>query len=176
MTPGTPRRTPYLDEGMKTMTARADAAAQARLEERRKAGEFGANPEAYCREDRRVSLVAFVADPRDVEKLELDSCRFVNEQAERQGAWWGALFGSMGDWDYRSQAAALTVPRLVIQGEKDFIPMAGSREWVAGNPNARLLVVDNVGHFPHVEKPDIYFPAVEKFLSGGWPEGAVAIP
>jgi pimeloyl-ACP methyl ester carboxylesterase len=54
--------------------------------------------------------------------------------------------------------------------------MAGSREWVAGNPNARLLVIDNVGHFPHVEKPDIYFPAVEKFLSGGWPEGAVAIP
>jgi proline iminopeptidase len=82
----------------------------------------------------------------------------------------------MGDWDYRSQAAALTVPRLVIQGEKDFIPMAGSREWVAGNPHARLLVIDNVGHFPHVEKPDIYFPAVEKFLSGGWPEGAVAIP
>jgi pimeloyl-ACP methyl ester carboxylesterase len=37
-------------------------------------------------------------------------------------------------------------------------------------------VIDNVGHFPHVEKPDIYFPAVEKFLSGGWPEGAVAIP
>ena len=176
MTPGTPRRTPYLDEGMKTMTARADAAAQARLEDRRKAGEFDRNPEAYCREDRRVSLVAFVADPRDAEKLELDSCRFVNEQAERQGAWWGALFGSMGDWDYRREAAALTVPRLVIQGEKDFIPMGGSREWVAGNSNARLFVIPAVGHFPHVEAPETFFPAVETFLRGGWPEGALAIP
>jgi proline iminopeptidase len=175
MTPGTPRRTPYLEEGMKTMTARADAPAKARLEERRKAGEFDGKPEEYCREDRRVSLVAFVADPRDAEKLELDSCRFANEQAERQGPWWGALFGSMGDWDYRREAAALTVPRLVIHGERDFIPIGGSREWAAGNPNARLLVIPGVGHFPHVEKPDVYFPAVEQFLSGGWPAEAVAV-
>jgi proline iminopeptidase len=175
MTPGTPRRTPYLDEGITTMSARADAAARARLEERRKAGEFDGKPEAYCREDRRVSLVAFVGDPRDVEKLELDSCRFANEQEERQGAWWGALFGSMGDWDYRREARTLATPRLVIQGERDFIPMNGSREWVAGNPNARLLVIPAVGHFPHVEAPETFFPAVETFLRGGWPEGAVAV-
>ena len=175
MTPGAPRRTPYLEEGMKTMSARADAAARARLEERREAGEFKGNPEAFCRENRRISLVAFVGNPSDVEKLELDSCRFANEQAEQQGAWWGALFGSMGDWDYRAQAAALTVPRLVIQGEKDFIPTGGSREWVAGNPNARLLVIAGAGHFPHIEKPEVYFPAVERFLSGGWPEGAATI-
>jgi proline iminopeptidase len=175
MTPGTPRRTPYLEEGMKTMTARADAAATARLQERRKAGEFDGNPEGYCRADRLASLVAFVADPRDVEKLELDSCRFPNEQEENQGKWWGALFGSMGDWDYRTQAAALAVPRLVVHGEKDFIPMGGSREWVAGNSNARLLVIPNVGHFPHVEAPDTFFPAVEAFLRGGWPEGAVTL-
>jgi pimeloyl-ACP methyl ester carboxylesterase len=50
--------------------------------------------------------------------------------------------------------------------------MGGSREWVAGNPNARLLVIAGAGHFPHIEKPEVYFPAVERFLSGGWPEGA----
>jgi proline iminopeptidase len=176
MTPGAPRRTPFLDEGMKTIRERVDGAAWTRLEERKKAGEFAAKPDSLCRENRRVTLAAFVADPRDVEKIELDSCRFANEQLEQQDKWWGALFGSMGDWDYRAQARTLPMPRLVIQGEKDFIPMAGSREWVAGNPNARLLVIDNAGHFPHVEKPDVYFPAVEKFLSGGWPESAVAIP
>ncbi|HEV8610178.1 MAG TPA: hypothetical protein VGS98_08945, partial [Thermoanaerobaculia bacterium] len=56
------------------------------------------------------------------------------------------------------------------------IPMGGSREWVQGNPNARLLVIEGAGHFPHVEKPEVYFPAVEKFLSGSWPKGAVTIP
>lgn len=175
MTPGTPRRTPYLDEGMKTMAARGDAAALAKLEERKKAGEFANDAEALCRENRRVSLAAFVADPADVAKIELDSCRFFNEQETNQNAWWGALFGSMGDWDYRAQARALTVPRLVVHGEKDFIPLGGSREWVAGNASARLLLIPDVGHFPQLEAPDVFFPAVEKFLSGAWPEGAVPV-
>ena len=175
MTPGAPRRTPYLDEGMKTMAARADAAARAKLEERKKAGEFKDDPGALCRENRRVSLAAFVADPADVAKIELDSCRFANEQETNQNRWWGALFGSMGDWDYRGQARALAVPRLVVHGEKDFIPLGGSREWVARNAGARLFLIPDVGHFPHVEAPDVLFPAVEKFLSGAWPEGAVLV-
>jgi proline iminopeptidase len=175
MTPGAPRRTPYLEEGIKTMSARADAGARARLEERRKAGEFAGKPDALCRENRRVTLAAFVADPRDVAKIELESCSLANEQPEQQERWWGALFGSMGDWDYRKDARALPMPRLVIQGEKDFIPMGGSREWVKGNPNARLFVIEDAGHFPHIEKPDVYFPAVERFLSGGWPERAMTI-
>ena len=175
MTPGTPRRTPYLEEGMKTMTARADVAARAKLEERKKAGEFANDAAALCRENRRVSLVAFVADPADVEKIELGSCRFFNEQETNQNLWWGALFGSMGDWDYRAEARSLAVPRLVVHGDKDFIPLGGSREWVAGNANARLLLIPDVGHFPHVEEPEVFFPAVERFLSGGWPEGAVPV-
>jgi len=175
MTPGAPRRTPYLDEGMKTMAARADAAARAKLEERKKAGMFAENPEALCRENRRVSLAAFVADQADVAKIELESCRFYNEQEANQNRWWGALFGSMGDWDYRAPARTLAVPRLVVHGERDFIPLGGSREWVAGNDNARLFLIPDVGHFPHIERPDVFFPAVERFLSGDWPEGAVPV-
>ena len=176
MTPGGPRRSPYLEEGMGKIRERVDGAAWARLEDRKKAGEFSGNPEALCRENRKVTLAAFLSDPRDVHKIELESCRFANEQVLQQDRWWEALFGSMGDWDYRKEARALAMPRLVIQGEKDFIPMAGSREWVAGNPNARLLVIAGAGHFPHLERPEIYFPAVERFLSGGWPESAVPIP
>lgn len=176
MTPGAPRRTPYLEEGMKTMSARADAAARAKLEARKKAGEFANDAEALCRENRRISLAAFVADPADVAKIELDSCRFFNEQETNQNLWWGALFGSMGDWDYRREARALAVPRLIVHGEKDFIPLGGSREWAAGNANARLFLIPDVGHFPHIEEPEVFFPAVERFLSGGWPEGAVPVP
>jgi proline iminopeptidase len=176
MTPGGPRRTPYLDEGMKTMRERVDGDAWTRLEERKKSGGFAGHPDALCRENRRVTLAAFLADPRNVSKISDESCRFATEQPDNQDKWWGALFGSMGDWDYRKEARTLPMPRLVIQGEKDFIPMEGSREWAQGNPNARLLVIEGSGHFPHLEKPDVYFPAVEKFLSGGWPEGATAIP
>ena len=175
MTPGGPRRNPYLQEGMAVMEKRADAAAKAKLEERKKAGEFAKDPAALCRENRKVSLTAFVANPADVAKIELDSCRFANEQEANQTRWWNALFASMGNWDYRKEVRALTVPRLVVHGEKDFIPLAGSYAWAADNPNSRFLMIRNAGHFPHVEQPETFFPAVHRFLSGEWPPAAIPI-
>jgi len=175
MTPGGPRRNPYLAEGMAAMARLADAAAKAKLEERKKAGEFANDPAALCRENRKVSLTAFVANPADVAKIELDSCRFANEQEANQNKWWEALFGSMGNWNYQKEARALTVPRLVIHGEKDFIPLDASYAWAADTPNAKLLLVRNAGHFPHVEQPVVFYPAVETFLSGEWPKSAVDI-
>jgi len=39
-------------------------------------------------------------------------------------------------------------------------------------PNARLLVIPGAGHLAQEERPDIFFPAVEIFLRGGWPADA----
>ena len=39
-------------------------------------------------------------------------------------------------------------------------------------PNARLLALKGVGHFPYVETPEVFFAAVNRFLKGDWPEGA----
>ncbi len=35
---------------------------------------------------------------------------------------------------------------------------------------ARLLKIPDSGHLPFVEQPDIFYPAVEQFLNGEWPE------
>ena len=43
--------------------------------------------------------------------------------------------------------AAVTVPRLVIHGARDNTPLAGNREWVAGQANVRLLVIEGAGHW-----------------------------
>ena len=55
-------------------------------------------------------------------------------------------------------------------GARDNTPIAGNREWIAGQPNARLLVVEGAGHWPHYERPEVVLPALERFLEGGWPE------
>jgi proline iminopeptidase len=175
MTPGSPARTPYLEEGMRTMQERVDGAAWKTLQERIRAGEFAADPEGRCRATKRLVLEAFVADRADVARIPLEDCRLPNEWEENQNRWWEALFGSMGDWDYRRQARSLSVPRLVIHGEKDFIPAGGSRDWAAGAEQARLLVLKEAGHFPHIERPDFFFPAVDRFLDGSWPDGAEAV-
>jgi proline iminopeptidase len=176
MMPGTPARHPWLDLGMRAMQSRIPAEAWKAFEAREKKGEFAGNPIARCRETKRALNPAFVADPADAEKIDLSVCRLPTEWDDYQAGWWGALFPSMGDWDYREQARALPMPRLVVHGEKDFIPYAGSEAWAEGNPNARLLVMPGVGHFPTVEAPDAFFAAVETFLSGSWPEGAREVP
>ncbi|MFY9552867.1 MAG: alpha/beta fold hydrolase [Thermoanaerobaculia bacterium] len=172
ITPGGPRSDPYLAEGMKQIEARVDGKAYAALDARRKAGDFAKDPEAECRANSTVMRPAFFGDPSAISKMTFDACAFETEWSANQDPWWGALFGSMVPWDYVLQARASKTPRLVLHGDKDFIPFAASREWAEGNPNARLLVMKGVGHHPFVEDASGFFAAVNPFLDGKWPDEA----
>lgn len=79
---------------------------------------------------------------------------------------------SLGDWDWRDSLRDLDAPTLVIHGTSDPIPIAGAREWANTLPNARLLLLDDIGHFPYLEAPDQFFPAVREFVEGDWPVAA----
>ncbi len=176
ITPGEPRSDPYLAEGMQEIRARVDPKAYAAFEARQKAGEFASDPAAECRAHNAVLRPAFFGDQAAIPKMTFDACAFKTEWSSNQDPWWEALFGSMVPWDYVKEARASTVPRLVIQGEKDFIPMAASREWAHGSPAARLVVMKGVGHHPFVENAPVFFLAVNPFLDGGWPASAEAVP
>jgi pimeloyl-ACP methyl ester carboxylesterase/sugar lactone lactonase YvrE len=176
ITPGAPRSDPYLQEGMAALRARADGARYEAVQAKRKAGGFEKDPAGLCRALQEATRPAFFSNPSDAAKMTFDGCALETEWPDNQDPWWNALFSSMTPWDYRKEAQALPVPRLVVQGEKDFIPLEGSREWVAGNPNARLLVMKGVGHHPFVEDPTAFLAAVEPFLEGKWPAGAEAVP
>ncbi len=82
-------------------------------------------------------------------------------------------FASLGNWDWTTSLNKVAVPTLIIQGELDPLPIASARKWAAAMPNARLLELKGIGHFPYVETPDVFFTAVDRFLKGDWPEGAV---
>jgi len=176
ITPAGPRSEPYLAEGMQTMRSRVDGAAYEAVQQKRKAGEFEKDPASLCRALNSVIRPAFFGDPADVSKMTFDDCALENEWPEYQEKWWNALFSSMTPWDYRAEARSSKTPRLIVAGEKDFIPLAGTREWAAGNANARLLVIRGVGHHPFVERPQVFFDAVDHFLDGEWPSGAEAVP
>jgi pimeloyl-ACP methyl ester carboxylesterase len=61
---------------------------------------------------------------------------------------------------------------LVLHGRKDPISLEAAEAWARGYPDARLLLFEDSGHLPHVEEPELFFPAVETFLKGGWPPQA----
>ena len=85
------------------------------------------------------------------------------------------MLGSFGDYDWREEIGELEIPRLVIHGREDGIPVEGGRAWAAGFPTARFLELSPAGHFPFLEQPDVFFQAVDRFLNGEWPPEAIAV-
>lgn len=159
---------------MKDREARTDQAALTKLRERIKAGEFKSREADLCRAIDTVTRPPTLADPKRVSELP-DVCHLENEWGSNLGPYFDALLGSFGQFDWRTDFPKVTIPRLVIHGEADNIPLASSEEWVRGAPNARLMVVKGAGHWPHYEQPQATLPAMAKFLDGEWPAEAKAI-
>ncbi|HVH38213.1 MAG TPA: alpha/beta hydrolase [Sphingomicrobium sp.] len=175
LAPVAPRFVPYGAQMMADREKRTDDAARAAYRKRVEDGEFANDPSAECRARAAVTTPPLFADPADA-GLSPDVCDFPNEHSAAIGTYFGALFGSIDGYDWRSALPKVTIPRLVIHPLQDNIPLAGSREWVAGQANARILTIDRSGHFPHYEQPDATLSAIAAFLEGEWPAGAETIP
>jgi proline iminopeptidase len=162
------RDEPHNAQAYRTRVERTDTTALNALRLRRDRGEFAGDPAGYCRALSAVTGPANFADPARLSEVP-DVCRYPNEFPDNLAPLFSALLGSFAGYDWRDSIAPLPVRRLVIHGAQDAFPLEGSREWVPPGSNARLLVVDGAGHFPFLERPDVFFPAVEAFLGGDWP-------
>ena len=76
--------------------------------------------------------------------------------------------------DYRGQAVSalnklhLTseLPLMVIWGDQDrIIPVDHGFALDQHRPGCRIEVLDGVGHFPHVEKPDVVVDLLDDFIA-----------
>jgi proline iminopeptidase len=74
------------------------------------------------------------------------------------------ILASFGDWDLRAQLRSLDMPALIVHGEAELIPLDLAAEWAAALPRGRLLPAPRAGHMPCLERGDVVWPAVEKFL------------
>jgi proline iminopeptidase len=131
-----------------------------------------ADPIAACREWGAMLLPLMQSDPAKPLTLRGDLCDGSEEGVRQQQRTNIRIWRTLGDYDLRSAMAASKAPALVIHGEADYLPLGGSRAWAASMPDARLLVIPGAGHLAQAERPDIFFPAMERFLSGHWPAEA----
>jgi pimeloyl-ACP methyl ester carboxylesterase len=87
----------------------------------------------------------------------------------------GRILEALGKWDFRETAVLVTAPVLTVHGSADNVSLASCREWVAAFPDARLLRMMGVGHYPFHERPSEFFAVVAEFLiDRRWPLAAVA--
>ena len=172
LAPVAPRWVPWADSLGADRARRTDSTALAALRSREARGDFQNDPAGHCRARAAVYTPATFADP-SMARLAPDVCGYSTEWPNRIGGYFGALMESIEGFNWTDSLSRVArVPRLVIHGARDNTPVRGNWEWIAGQPNARLLVVEGAGHWPHYERPDVVLPAVERFLKRAWPEGA----
>lgn len=56
-------------------------------------------------------------------------------------------------YDLLPALARLTVPTLVLHGDRDLVPLACAEHIAHAIPGARLEVLNDTGHFPYLERP-----------------------
>ena len=58
----------------------------------------------------------------------------------------------------------LSVPTLVIRGERDFIPAACMRRIAEAIPGSRFVEIADSGHFSYLEQPEMVCSTIATFL------------
>ncbi len=144
----------------------------ARLTKMLEEGLDKADPQKYCTDYWNANMELIFYDPGKIGLMRSDRCDCENEMPGNVNMQLGAIIASLGEWDWREMAHGLDMPVLTVHGVSDLLPMEGSRVWVSSLGNARVLVVQEAGHLPFVEQPDVFYPAVDTFLKGEWPAGA----
>ena len=166
--PVPPRRGNFWQRFASNMVQRVDSAARARqADASKRLADPNADARQACRDLWAVGIPARLAEPEhSLPLVKSDLCA-----SDPAGIRYGmtvtnrVVMASYGDWDLREQLRTLQVPTLVVHGEQESIPMDLVEEWVTSLPRARLFRVPRAAHFTYAERPELVWPAVERFLS-----------
>jgi proline iminopeptidase len=130
---------------------------------------------ALCTEHDRISYGIYLVHP---EKMPDDCCNIctLSPAAIRNSALvFKAVVSSLGDFDFRPTLRRITVPALVIEGANSIVPLDSTREWANAPPHSRLLLIPHAGHANFVDQTDAVLNAIQVFLRGAWPPGAMSL-
>ncbi|MDX1647966.1 MAG: alpha/beta fold hydrolase [Longimicrobiales bacterium] len=174
---GVPPRRQQLVDAFQDMAASRDSAEQRSLGERYEAHLADPGDIEACHAYIELWFRPFFADTAAASRTRGDFCagtpEAIRNGLENVGRY---TMASLGDWDWRPSLADVTAPTLVLHGTADPLPLEGARDWARALPNARLLVLDGVGHFPYLEAPERFFSAVTDFVGEDWPAEARVVP
>ncbi len=167
-----PRSGSYLKQYNAGAAARRDSAETARQAVSDSIQRVARDPYPACRESNRIFLRGVAATPEAASRIRGDLCAATPTNLRLQGVLgdrvWRSFVDPAGDngYDWRPLARRVSAPTLLVHGDRDPLPLAGSEEWARVLPHARLVVIFDAGHYPHAERPEQFFPVVEAFLAG----------
>ncbi len=112
------------------------------------------DPAAYRQRAFELGVAGYFSDPRKAK--DLTPFRVVARVQE-------SVRESLGDFDLIRDLKGIKIPSIIIHGRDDPIPLASSVE-AARALGTNLVVLDECGHVPYVEQPEMLFAALDSFL------------
>ena len=168
--PVPPRRGDFWKRMAVNMRPRLDSASNAQAADAAsrlgKTGASNTEIKQACDDLWTINLRPRLAEPARTQKLiKSDLCA-----SDPAGIAYGltttnrVVMASYGDWDLRPALRTLAIPTLIVHGEDEAIPMDLVEEWATSLPKATLVKIPRAAHFTYVERPELVWPAVAKFL------------
>ncbi|HEX2609651.1 MAG TPA: alpha/beta hydrolase, partial [Gemmatimonadales bacterium] len=130
--PIAPRKHPYSDQFIAAITARYDSAETIHDSIVTTAQEVAAEPHPACRERFRMFFRAVAATPDAGSRIKGNPCstadnvRAMDVVLRRVGSSLNRNSDPNGEYDWRPLARAVSAPTLVVHGDRDPLPLAGS--------------------------------------------------
>ncbi len=105
-------------------------------------------------------LPLYWSDPRKIDNYQADFAA----TSWSADAFRGARDSNRSQYDLTGQLKRVKAPALIVAGDNDLLPLATAKTLHLSLPNSKLLVIENAGHFPWLEQPDVFFSDVPVFL------------
>jgi 3-oxoadipate enol-lactonase len=137
-------------------------------------GSFAAYPDGAAYADGIVKTIAEFPDMESFARLRIARLGLAPEREAAAVAEMACktvpsyIAATQATWtgDYRALLPTISVPTLVVVGERDTVaPLILSQEIANGIPGARLEVVPNAGHVVNADAPEAFNALLRGFLS-----------
>jgi proline iminopeptidase len=163
LNPAPPRQQPFMPTRAAGMRERVDGAAWARLQSLSQAG---SDPREPCRAYNRAMAPAFSANPEASVSVADRWCALENAWPDRRDKCFAAFMPSIAQLDLRTRVRERKMPRLVVHGERDLIPLAGVRAWIPDDTAAsvQLVVMPGAEHTSFIDPREAVWNAIDAFL------------
>ncbi len=111
----------------------------------------------------RLMFRHYCFDPEDADDLSL---RMTSEAFLKGAKVYECLRQNVFDLHFNLHAALqkLKVPVLIIHGDTDPVPYTIAENLHRTLAGSKYVLIEKCGHFPYVEKPEVYFPCLFEFL------------
>jgi proline iminopeptidase len=109
-----------------------------------------------------ATLPFYWSDPKKAESFQDDFAA----SSVSVVAFAGATASERTQFDVRSELKKVTAPALIVVGEDDFMCSPESATILhLALPNSKLLLIEDAGHFPWMEQPEVFNTRVPEFLA-----------